>query len=181
MESGGKYRSSQSLVGALEIIEVSNTSQHNISTIKIASAHIVRVSVCWDRNRCGCLNCADPESTHFLPKILTFMCFISQRSECISMPRSISFSGDVCFFSRPVEPFLLDVLRQLRKKVELSERPNCSLRMSCLCLEMLKCHAIHRSRFSKPCYQELRNALLSLPKIYYFGKEHFFLLTIPYF
>ncbi len=40
--SGGKYTSYHSLIGVFEIIDIPNTSQHNISTIKLSSDHTVR-------------------------------------------------------------------------------------------------------------------------------------------
>lgn len=45
------------------------------------------------------------------------------------------------------------------------------LQMCCLCLEMLKGYAIHRTRFGKLCYRKHRNALLWLHKICCLGRD----------
>lgn len=48
--SWGKYTSYHSLIGVFEIIDIPNTSQHNISTIKLSSDHTVRgFKMLWKR------------------------------------------------------------------------------------------------------------------------------------
>lgn len=43
------------------IIDIPNTSQRSISSIRVSSDHTAR-GFCCDRKWCGCLNCANPEN-----------------------------------------------------------------------------------------------------------------------
>lgn len=115
----GKWREVHCLIGVLEIIDIPNTSQHNIFTSKCHHITQWGVSVCCDRDQSGCFSCADPDSM--------WTCFLNEcQNFHVSFPRGIRiflfFSGNgLC------EPVLLGacVLKTTTLVLDVIEKMKC--------------------------------------------------------